>query len=60
MLGPHYQRLKQRSTFTALQCSRRPGRVGVEVDGEVVHVEGRAIVMVEGQLLLPDTSSKAG
>jgi PhzF family phenazine biosynthesis protein len=50
-LGPYWQQRLGRSTFQAYQASARGGKLEVRVVGDRVHLIGRAITVLRGELL---------
>lgn len=49
-LGPYWQQRTGRSTFSAYQASARGGAVSVRVEGDRVHLGGRAVTVWRGEL----------
>jgi PhzF family phenazine biosynthesis protein len=50
VLGPFWARRLGRETLTGFQASRRGGEVRVRVEGERVHLWGRAVSVLRGEL----------
>jgi PhzF family phenazine biosynthesis protein len=50
VLGPYWSAKLGRPALSALQVSRRGGRVGVEVAGDRVVLSGRAVTIIDGLL----------
>jgi PhzF family phenazine biosynthesis protein len=53
VLGPFGAEHLGRRSLVGLQASSRPGRVGVEVEGDRVTIAGHAITVLDGQLTGP-------
>jgi PhzF family phenazine biosynthesis protein len=50
-LGPFWQRQTGRSHFNARQISRRGGAIGVRVESKRVFLTGKAVTVLQGQLM---------
>ena len=51
VLASHWRERTGKSEFRAYQASRRGGSIGVRIEGRRVLLTGRAVLVVEGQLL---------
>jgi PhzF family phenazine biosynthesis protein len=51
-LGPYWQKKLNRDEFIAYQASERGGVLKVKVAGERVLISGKAVTMLEGELLI--------
>ncbi|KAJ2829771.1 hypothetical protein IWW50_000659 [Coemansia erecta] len=52
VLAPFWEQRLGKSSFSALQCSKRGGTLGVQVAGAQVVVSGTAVVVIRGTLSL--------
>ncbi len=50
-LGPYWMKKLNKETFTAYQASERGGALKVQVAGERVLISGKAVTVMEGELL---------
>lgn len=50
-LGPYWQKKLNKNSFVAYQASRRGGILNVRVEGERVKLSGRAVTMMQGEVL---------
>jgi len=50
-LGPYWMKKLKKDTFTAYQASERGGILKVQIAGERVLISGKAVTVMEGQLL---------
>lgn len=56
-LGPYWSAKLGRTDLVGWQASRRGGTVRVRVAGERVQLSGRAVTVIEGQVVLPPSPS---
>lgn len=51
VLADYWRQQLNKDEFYTRQCSRRGGEIQIKVDGDRVHMLGKAVVVVRGQLL---------
>ena len=52
-LAPYWAEKLGKSDLIGFQASRRSGLVGCRLDGETVHLRGKAVTVIKGQVLSP-------